>query len=647
MSILFGSWHFDGRPSDPDEVTAVRSALSACGVDCVDFYSQPGITVSFGAFYTTPESRLERQPHILPSGAVLTWDGRLDNRQDLIAQFPGLLNADSDDVGIVAAALARQGVAAFKSLLGDWALSLWMPSDQTLILAKDFLGSRHLYFTLDSSCTRWSTLLDALLPSDGGQLSLNEEYIAGWLSGLPAGDLTPYSKIRAVPASSYILIRPGKALVREYWRFDPLRQIRYRSDQEYEEHFRMAFSESVRRRLRSHCPVLAELSGGMDSGSIVCVADALAARGLGATTRLDTFSIFDDKEPNWNERPYVTIVEQRRGRVGWHVEGGTEELRCLFVGGFAATPDSIESPQTASDLRRCMAANGNRVVLSGIGGDEVTGGIPTLMPELADLLSQGRLWLLAQRLKVAALQSRRPLMHVLIETVRAFLPLTLVGTPHSRRPAAWISARFAQRHHEVLAGYEKRLQLFGPRPSFQLAENTLAGLRRQISSFAAPQKPPFETRYPFLDRDLLEFLFAVPCEQLVRPGQRRSLMRRALGDILPPEILNRKRKGFVSRSPLQAIANDWAFLEEACGDALVASLGIVDAESLKKVLQDARDGRQVPIVSLLRTITLEAWLRRISGKIPAREASTSKQRRSLPVPYAGSVETVQTRKDLS
>src|SRR5690242_3785942 len=133
MSIIFGSWYFDGRSSDRDELTAVQSAIAACGVDRVESYSQPGIAVSFGAFYTTSESCHEKQPHILPGGAVLVWDGRLDNRQDLIAQFPELLNANSDDAEIVATALARLGVNAFKDVLGDWALSLWNPCDQTLI----------------------------------------------------------------------------------------------------------------------------------------------------------------------------------------------------------------------------------------------------------------------------------------------------------------------------------------------------------------------------------------------------------------------------------------------------------------------------------------------------------------------------------
>ena len=88
-----------------------------------------------------------------------------------------------------------------------------------------------------------------------------------------------------------------------HWDFDPAARIRYRTDSEYEEHFRVVFAESVRRRLRSDAPILAELSGGIDSSSIVCMADTIIARDADAFPRLDTLSYYNESEPHWNERP--------------------------------------------------------------------------------------------------------------------------------------------------------------------------------------------------------------------------------------------------------------------------------------------------------------------------------------------------------
>ena len=138
---------------------------------------------------------------------------------------------------------------------------------------------------------------------------------------------------------------------------------------------------------------------------------------------------------------------------------------------------------------------------------------------------------------------------------------------------------------------------------------SLDALRRQLVRTALPFEPPFEKRYPYLDRGLLEFMFAMPREQLVRPTQRRSLMRRALVGIVPDEILNKKGKAFVARSPMVAISNDWAYYVEMTQNMFSSSLGIVDPERISEVLQKVRRGEEVPIVTLKRTLFLEGWLK--------------------------------------
>jgi asparagine synthase (glutamine-hydrolysing) len=135
-------------------------------------------------------------------------------------------------------------------------------------------------------------------------------------------------------------------------------------------------------------------------------------------------------------------------------------------------------------------------------------------------------------------------------------------------------------------------------------------LRRQLSQVAPSFEPPFDKRYPYLDRDLLEFMFAVPREQLVRPTQRRSLMRRALAGIVPDEILNRKTKAFVARAPLVSLSEQSAGLAEMMQHMLSSSLGIVDSARLSEVLQKARRGEdEVPVVTLMRTFFIEGWLK--------------------------------------
>src|SRR5260370_11803265 len=294
MSVQFGRWNFDGNLVDRSYWEKVTALLAPCGPDGARSYSEENISVVYHAFHTTRESRRESQPHITSSGAVITWDGRLDNREELIRESSDVLTAASTDVAIVDAAYERWGSRCFAKLIGVWAISIWDPHTRCLTLAKDPIGIRHLYYSFEKNQVTWSTILDPLVLFAGKTLALCEEYIARWFSFFPATHLTPYVGIHSVPPSSFVVLRRGKHTVSKYWDFDPSKRICYRTDAEYEEHFRAVFGESVRRRLRSDSPILAELSGGMDSSSIVCMAANLIPRGAPETPRLDTVSFYDD-----------------------------------------------------------------------------------------------------------------------------------------------------------------------------------------------------------------------------------------------------------------------------------------------------------------------------------------------------------------
>lgn len=615
MSVQFGRWNFDGKPMDQDYLDKAKASIAPYGPDDSGSYSKSNISILYRAFHTTKESRRETQPHVTASGPILTWDGRLDNRADLIRQLRDAVTIASTDVAIVAAAYEYWGSDCFSMFIGDWALSLWDPHTCTLILAKDPIGTRHLYYLLDKDQVTWSTILDPLVLLAGKTFALEEEYIAGWLSFFPAAHLTPYVGIHSVMPSCFVRLASTGQSVSKYWDFDPAKRIRYRTDSEYEEHFRTVFEAAVRRRLRSDTPVLAELSGGIDSSSIVCISDIILARGATEAPRLDTLSYYDDAEPNWNERPYFTKVEEKRGRVGCHlyVSSHCSLNPGLDSNGFVATPSTGHRRNEASkQLAACMTSQGNRAVLCGIGGDEVTGGVPTAISELQDLLARARFKTFVRRLTVWALNKRRPWLHLLYEVAQGFLPPLIVGVPKHRRPAAWLNPYFVKRNRKAFRGYEKRISLLGPLPSFQDSISTLQQLRRQLGCDRRSPEPLCEKRYPYLDRDLLEFLYAIPRDQLVRPGQRRSLQRRALVGLVPDEILARKRKAFATRAPLAMISAEWTSLVEMSPRMVSASLGILCRAPFLEALHEARVGTEIPIVPLARALRVESWMRDLS-----------------------------------
>jgi asparagine synthase (glutamine-hydrolysing) len=607
MSVQFGKWNFEGPPADCADATRAEEFLSPYAPDGMTVLNDGPLTLLFGAFHTTGESRRECQPYISPNDNIFMWDGRLDNRADCLSQLR-MANAEVTDVEIVATAYEHWGLDSLSRLLGDWALSVWSPSNHSLVLARDFLGTRQLYYALENDHLTWSTILDPLVFLRRRPVAVSEEYVAGWLARYPKSTLSPYEGILAVPPASYVTIRPRKAIVKQYWKFNPERQTRHRTDREYEERFLSEFQQTLERRMRSDGPVLAELSGGMDSSSIVCVTDQLLSDSSLNLPRLDTVSYYDDSEPNWDERPFFTKVEERRGRIGFHIDASPAQPPAFACDDqrFLATPSSaLTDSGFARQFSECIATGPYRVLLSGIGGDEVTGGVPTPVPELADLLTRLKFVRFSRQIVAWSLTKKKPISQLFSHVAGSFLPSTR-PQPDS---LPWLSADFVERQSEALRGYHERLNLFGPLPSFQANLFALEALQRQFGCTPLPLHPSFEKRYPYLDRDFLAFCYSLPREQLIRPGQRRSLMRRAMEGIVPHEIVNRKRKAFVRRRLATTLLETSRMLTHDPQDLVSATLGIIEPNAFLKAIHDAGCGSDAALVPLIRAVDLEQWLR--------------------------------------
>ncbi len=620
MSVQFGKWNFDGQPLAPDYIEKVSAALAPYGPDSTESYSKGGIQILYRAFHTTTESRREKQPHVSSSDNVITWDGRLDNRAALITELRDTLTINSTDVAIVAAAYENWGANCFAKLIGDWALSIWNPRERSVFLAKDPIGAKHLYYSFDDRQLTWSTILDPLVLFADRTVEVCEEYIAGWLAIMfPVAHLTPFVGVHTVPPSSFALLRPGKHIVGKHWDFDPGKRVRYRTDAEYEEHFRYVLATAVQRRLRSDRPVLAELSGGMDSSSIVCMADTVIACGASEYPRLDTITWYDESKPNWGELPHFTKVEEKRGRTGHHIDAGAfkEDLLSIPFGAefasnrLAATP--VPNSHTSELFKQNAAyiqSQGYRITLSGIGGEVTGDGVPTPTPEFQNLLARAQFFRLHSQLNAWAAKMRTKRLPLLWIAVRGF---AFQNTPEYITPAApWFCPDFTRRNRAAFHGYPSRINLLGPLPSFQGHMDNLAATRRFVAYCGLRPELVLDIRYPYYDRDLLEFMYAIPREQIVRVGQRRSLMKRALVGIVPDEILNRRKREVVPRESPSGGPKEPPHLPEIGHHVLSGTIGIVDSDRFAEALQRARRNEDVPIGSLNRTLTLESWLRHLA-----------------------------------
>jgi asparagine synthase (glutamine-hydrolysing) len=601
MSAQGGVLHFDGRPADRCWVGTLSRALSEYGPDGEQTYFDGPLGMAYRPFHTTPESRNERQPVITSQGRALTWDGRLDNRNELANEL-ALDPSIRTDAEIVAAAFERWETDSFTKLLGDWALVIWEPSNKTLVMARDIFAIRHLYYQLTSDRIIWSTDLRPMVLQPGVTWKLDEDFVAGFLVSIPEADRTPYVGLRAVPPATFVEVRDGRARARSYWHLEPREAIRYSTDAAYEEHFRHLFRNSVQSRLRSDAPVLSDLSGGMDSSSIVCMVDDIIARGETPCPRLNTITIYDEMEPTGDERIYARYVEAKRGRTGHHIHASEfADLSPVEPGVFVPRPgyfqSSVNLGRLYSDL---MQRQGDRVLLRGVGGDEFLGGIPNPSPQLADLLITGQWREFAHRTVQWSVVKKRPFMNLLLKSLWQLFPRSLREA--ARLPdglSEWVQPSMLRRCR--LTSYclwrnhsGRRLLL----PTKVVNRHSHEHLSRQFAQTIEVGGYK-ESRYPFLDRRLVEFLAAIPDEQLQRPGQRRSLMRRALAGIVPVEVLSRKNKAGVSRGPTLQLRT---LVDSLCGAKL--SDRHLNFERLRRAALEIGHGDLKMLISVLKGLDL-------------------------------------------
>jgi len=608
MSVQAGIWNFDGAPVKREVLLGLNQTLADYGPDGEAMYFDGPLGMLFHPFHTTAESRLEHQPYLSFSGAVVTWDGRLDNRSDLVTQLCATLQNDKTDVALAAAAFERWNTECFAHFTGDWATAIWIPREKQLLLARDYAGIRHLFYYPKRTSVTWCTHLEGLALT-GDQFTLCDQYFAGYIAMWPEAHLTPYREIHSVPPGTFARFRNGKVSTHSYWSFDSHHKTRYKTDAEYEELFRSLFRQSVRQRLRTDSPVLADLSGGLDSTSVVCMADDIRRKEGIDGLRLDTFSFLVLDEPGEEDPPYIRSIEKWRDRIGHHAEirklGQTSPFEYST---FVATPGFGGRPEQNAAKAEVIANGKYRVILSGIGGDEMLGQVLDPRVQLADTFRRLQIREFAEQLHAWSLLLRRPLLHLFLDALYLQLPVAIrarvTGIAESD---SWLSANFARQQNLSLRQLGLAEGSWRWPPSVRDSLHTLLTLTRQMTK-ARPSRE--ETRYPFLDQKLVEFLLSIPTEQLLRPGHRRSLMRRALADLLPPEILTRRTKSVSGRYHSAILQKHWGDLECILRSPLISRLGYINHRKFYASLVDAKNGNLSPyFLRLSRALSWELWLR--------------------------------------
>ncbi len=556
---------------------------------------------------------------------VLTFDGRLDNRQEIIDAVGRPADPADTDAALVLRAYGAWGENAVGRLVGDFALALWDAQNHRLLCARDALGIRPLYYHLGDRVFCCASELQALLVLDEvrARVGPNEGYLAEHLAVRPTQlEDTVFDGIRRLSAAHMLVVEPSATRKRRYWEPAAL-DLRCRTDDEYAEQFLDVFQRAIACRLRSSAPVGAHLSGGLDSSSVVAVAASM--REAGAVPALETLSLEFPGRP-YDERTYIDAMVSHTGVPAHILRGGALDPRLLTASLERSRdlPDAPTGEAMLQPLTDTARARGMRVILTGVGGDEWLQGSAFYY---ADLIRRGRWRTLAGLLRAASPDSpvdRSPGM-MLAAGVRPLLP------PVVRRAArrllgrtlvpSWIEPSFARR-----LGLDDRLRPPDPSPwrgsyaradvRWQLESGWEALMKEQLERGAAACG--VEYRHPLYDRRLVEFALALPEEQRQRADAGKVVLRRALGGLLPEVVCRRTSKVHYSALYFQALE---MLGGEACfADLAVERLGWVRRDRARAVYREAAAAARVSdaryegwMIPLWAIWSVERWVRAEMG----------------------------------
>lgn len=473
----------------------------------------------------------------------ITYNGELYNYRELREELKALGHrfASASDTEVILAAFAQWGTGCFARFNGMWALAIWDRQERALTLSRDRFGVKPLHVAAHGGVLAFASEIKGILAHRRERPAADASAIYDYLvhGTLNTDGRTFFDGITAFPPGCYAVVRPERSLELEpvpFWQLHPARELDLPFDEACAQ-FADLFRSSVQLRMRSDVPVGACLSGGLDSSSIVC-----AMRQQEREAAIHTFTA-RFPEPEFDESAWARIAIDH-ARVQGHFSEPTEA-------GYLSELDQLlwhqEEPfTTASIYAQWLVMKQAReqripVLLDGQGADEILGGYKKFYAfHLMSLARRGRVLSAAgQALALARFGDRGYLRWR--EALR-YMPRFL--QPKAASAQDWLGPAAAE------AGVDSRVSLGGR-----------GGLRqRQVADLTAYSVPgllryedrnsmawSIESRVPFLDYRLAEFVLALPVEHKLRNGRSKALLRAALRGLVPDAILDRRDKmGFVT-----------------------------------------------------------------------------------------------------
>ena len=562
------------------------------------------------------------QPIRNEDGSVLAvLNGEIYNFRELRADLlrRGHVLSTEGDTEVIVHLYEEHGSDCVAHLHGMFAFAVWDVRRRSLLLARDRIGKKPLFYCHRPGELVFASELRALLEDPGCPREIDPDALDCFLAyGYVPAPLSIFRDVRKLPPAHTLVLRDGHAEVNRYWRLDYSRKLQVDDPRELHEPIRDAIRAATRRRMISDVPLGAFLSGGIDSSAVV------AAMAEASTDPVKTFSIGFENE-KYDELPYARAIARRFGAEHHSFIVRPEAISIVpkvvrHYGEPFADYSAIPCFYLAELTRQQVT-----VALNGDGGDECFGGytryvanglaerldrLPSVLRQLAaaggggqGLGSESSLANRARRLRATLALSaperyaRYVAWHDVAERASLYTPelRALIDESVAREviAAPW---REASGTHIVDRMLEVDSTTYLPGdliPKIDIA--TMAyGL---------------EARSPLLDHELMAFAAAIPAELKVRGGQKKWILREALRDWIPDEILDRPKQGFV------VPVGDWfrgellEHLHEVLLDPGALGRGYFRPDSVRSLLERHARGVDGAAKKLWALYVFELWHR--------------------------------------
>ena len=639
MSAITGIFYRDGRAVKPEQIKQMNNRLAHRGPDGSAILCRKHVAFGHQMLWTTSESLHEKLPfHEEKNGLMITTDARIDNRKELSEELGIEDKENISDSYFILKSYMKWGEKCLEHLLGDFAFAIWDENKEKLFCARDHMGVKPFYYFLSDEIFVFATEIKALFNIPEVPYELNKLKVGLYLKmDIEDKRSTFYKDILSLTSAHFISTNRKSSIKRQYWKLDPKIQIIKDTDEEYFKAYQEIFSEAVNCRLRSVFPIGFDLSGGLDSSSVVCIAKKVMVE-KGSQNYLETFSqIYEDFKES-DERYYINKVVKSGGIKPTYVKcdniNPLDDVENILV--YQDQPFSLPFLTIFSTVFQKMELNGSRIHLNGVGGDVV---ISHGQNYFSDLTIKFKFKKLFQEVKCSSKHHNKSFYKEFI--INLILPII---------PNCFKRVLIYFNNFYKVYIFKKNEEIFGEPKDFlnvnfshQLKINNFEVEKadQDINKLSNAKKTHYnslnnyslqedfetreklaskfniESRFPYYDKRMVEFCYAIPTEMKFKYGWDRYIQRASMENIIPKEIQWRPYK-----TNLTAVLKKNLFLFETdCLENVIYGkeklvTNYINLDELQKIYYKYKMDNIIAythVLHLWQIIILSEWLKLLRG----------------------------------